>query len=352
MINPYGTGSPSPSTQLNAQTSTGTPKEETLLFALRRCGEHKATLRNIWLGSTRPPSPTPPEHCPLLEGGKRLEKRKVEASSSRQESTDSDNCFKCDEFGIRGKYSPSQDKLQRIWDQLGTTRAELETTQTELERTQTELERMDERVQEGHQRYCQLYKKYYEAMSHLAQAEFELDKDFEFYYREAFPMFHENRTEAALHKLRFSNVALTDQVYSLQRELLEARRQVAHPDRAFIEDPQETTELSRRNAQLENELHKKNTMLEAKQEQLSKAEALNVDLIRRLTDMHQRAKSKGADAAPKEPLSQLQNDLRETRSVLQEREYKVSSLVANATPRALSTDNQTTEIEAAPDEAH
>lgn len=59
MINRFGTGSPSTSTQLNAQTSTGTPKEEPVLYALNRCGDHKRALRKIWLDSPRPRSPTP-----------------------------------------------------------------------------------------------------------------------------------------------------------------------------------------------------------------------------------------------------------------------------------------------------
>ncbi|WOG27622.1 hypothetical protein [Endozoicomonas sp. 8E] len=286
MISPFDAGNSSAKTDL-AQELPETHRG-TAMFALRRCGDHQRALRNICLNMTCLTLPPPPEHCTLLEGGKRLQKRTVDVSSSLQESTASRKLTEDSEAGPRA----------------------------ELEITRAELKRMHERIQGDYQRFCKLHKKFTEVMDLVEDTESALIKDFDFYYERVLLSHSEDDRE--------------NEFYRLQHE---------------------KAVLSRRNEQLEKELHQQNTVLDAKEKQLSDMQTTNVQLLRRLRAMHQRLTSKGADVVPKEALSQLQNDLRETQALLQEREDKVSARVANAAPRALSTDNQTAGMEPGPDEA-
>ncbi|WP_422139709.1 hypothetical protein [Endozoicomonas sp. ALC020] len=286
MIGPFGAGNPSAKTDL-AQELPKTHRG-TAMFALYRCSYYRQALRNIYLNGTCLTLPPPPEHCTLLEGGKRLQKRTVDVSSSLQESTASQKLTEDSEAGPRA----------------------------ELEITRAELERMHERIQGDYQRFCKLHKKFTEVMGLVEDAESALIKDFDFYYDRVLLSLKEDERENDSYRLRHEKAV-----------------------------------LSRRNEQLEKELHQKNRVLDAKEKQLSDMQTTNVQLLQRLRDMHQRLTSEGADVVPKEALSQLQNDLRETQALLQERENKVSARVAKATPRALSTDNQTAGIEAGPDEA-
>ncbi|WP_257281185.1 MULTISPECIES: hypothetical protein [unclassified Endozoicomonas] len=357
MNSPSGTASPSSISDQNVQTGSAMfsvsrhpPGSTTTMYSMRRCYEHKYAFRTIWLDLGIPEAPDPPLQSHLLKGAKRLESRTVEVSSSRQASTDS--------------------------------RKHTEASEAEI---QAELERMHERIQEDHQRYSELYKLFMKARDIARQAEHELDVDVNFLMEASLcermdqqqlgvmaDELHEKTTmleakDWEIRELERKIRTLTQRADTLQTDLSEAQQQIDQLNNAIFEHREEKSALLRQTEQLTNKLREKTTILEAKEEQMSVTESQNVNMLRRLNDMHQKLTARGADVVPKDMLSQLQNDLRQTRSLLQAKEDEASSRVAQsrqwatdravmereietlrAELRALSMGSQTTETRASP----
>ncbi|WP_422136590.1 hypothetical protein [Endozoicomonas sp. ALD040] len=89
----------------------------------------------------------------------------------------------------------------------------------------------------------------------------------------------------------------------------------------------ERLEQSRPTEQLENDLRQKATMLKATQEQLSEVESQKAHMLKKLKNMHKKLTAKGIDVVPKNTLTELQNNLQRTQSLLQQKEDEVTAWV-------------------------
>ncbi|WOG27617.1 hypothetical protein [Endozoicomonas sp. 8E] len=89
----------------------------------------------------------------------------------------------------------------------------------------------------------------------------------------------------------------------------------------------ERLEQSRPTEQLENDLRQKATMLKATQEQLSEVESQKARMLKKLKNMHKKLTAKGIDVVPKNTLTELQNNLQRTQSLLQQKEDEVTAWV-------------------------
>ncbi|WP_257252505.1 MULTISPECIES: hypothetical protein [unclassified Endozoicomonas] len=92
----------------------------------------------------------------------------------------------------------------------------------------------------------------------------------------------------------------------------------------------ERLEQSRPTEQLEHALLQKAEMLKATQEQLSEVESQKALMLRKLKNMYQKLTAMGVDLIPKNKLSQLQNDLQRSQSLLQEKVNELSAFVAQS----------------------
>ncbi|WP_257292119.1 hypothetical protein [Endozoicomonas sp. ONNA1] len=174
---------------------------------------------------------------------------------------------------------------------------------------------------------------------------------------------HNTKKELAEEK-----AALSERADKLESDLSGDREKINHLNHAIFEHRQKNAALSRQIEPLKNELRQKTTMLEAKEAQQSEIESQNARLLRKLNHAHDLLRVKGPELLEKKKtLSQVQNDLQQTRSLLRAKEDEVNTLAAQsrqfdtdkaamereietlrAELRALSVGSQTTETRASP----
>ncbi|WP_257292895.1 hypothetical protein, partial [Endozoicomonas sp. ONNA1] len=130
-----------------------------------------------------------------------------------------------------------------------------------------------------------------------------------------------DKQQLDLKEMQKENDLLSRRVASLELDLEVVRRCSDAHLSLFNKMWEEKVQQSRRSSQRENELYPKTTALDDNQEQQSELELENNVLLRQLTYTQESLK------AEKRMRSQVENDLQQTRSLLQEKEDEVIAWV-------------------------
>ena len=254
-------------------------------YSLNRCRALRGALSMTLAGMTLPKLPESPEQCPYLNGGKELESRSVEASSSW---------------------------LGRLWSTSTDSQKLSEADQSEV---LAELEKMDGKIQSDYRRLCQIHSQLCAVLDIAQQTETSLDNDIPFYDK---AVENQQKDQEELGVManelldefeKLKNTFLTD---IQQRDQGRYQEYDQNPSRANFSQA-----LIGHVRSLENELRQKTRMLEAKNQEVQQLDKKIQELTRQVElsekQMFQALTEQDRLGRVDHLAVQLETDLRETR---------------------------------------